>query len=412
MQWLAIAIPPLIIVTRIVAPFSSIPGSEVVYLQRTAFLVGITILFQILFGHRLPLIAGPSTVLLIGVLASHGFGPGTVNSAIAFGGALLALLGITGFFGHVQRLFTPRVVATVLLLIAFTLTPTISKLLTTANPNTSPLQNLSFASILSILLLTGNRYLKGIWRSTLMVWSMVGGTVLYFLLFPSALEPFDSQLPLISSFFSGLTKDFSFDTGVFLSFVFCFLGLLINDLGSIESIAEFLKPKATGSRINRGITLTGVANVLSGILGVVGPVNFSLSPGIVLSTGCASRFALIPTAVILSGLAFFPSLMRIIGSVPSVVIGTVLLYILCFQISAGLAVLFETGAFSLESGLVVGLPLLLANMVAFLPGEVVSAFPLIFRPIFGNGFVIGVALVLVLEHLVFRAARDERKMVE
>lgn len=402
---MAIAIPPLIIVTKIVAPLqSSTPGFEVVYLQKTAFLAGITILFQILFGHRLPLIAGPSTVLLIGVLASHGFGPGPVNSAISIGGILLALVGLAGFFGHIQRLFTPRVVATVLLLIAFTLTPTILRLLTSAAPNSNPLANLLFASVLTIILLAGNRYLKGMWRSTLIIWSMIGGTGLYFLLFPTSFKPFESALPIFSGFFSGLNKDFSFDTGVFISFVFCFLGLSINDLGSIESIAEVLRPKAVKARINRGITITGLANGLSGLLGVIGPVNFSLSPGIVLSTGCASRFALLPTALILSGLAFFPSLMRVIGSVPSAVIGTVLLYILCFQVSAGFQVLWNAGGISLETGLVLGLPLLLANMVAFLPTEIVSTFPLVLRPVLGNGFVVGVGLVLILEHLVFRPA--------
>jgi xanthine/uracil permease len=403
LQWLAIAIPPLIIAAKIVAPLeSSIPGYEVVYLQKTAFLTGITILLQILFGHRLPLIAGPSTVLIIGVLASHSFGPGSVYSAMALGGALLTLIGLTGFFGHIQRLFTPRVVATVLLLIAFTLTPTIVRLLTMAQGSGGSLQNLLFASGLSVALLAGNRYLKGMWRSTLIIWSTVGGTVLYLLLFPTDLGPFDNQLPLVSGFFSGLRKDFAFDTGVFISFVFCFLGLSINDLGSMESITELLKPKAVEGRINRGVTLSGLMNVLSGVLGVVGPVNFSLSPGIVLSTGCASRFVLLPAALVLSALAFFPSLMRMIGSVPPAVIGTILLYILCFQVSAGLSVLWEAQDFSLETGLVLGLPLLLSNIVAILPDEIVSTFPLVLRPVLGNGFVVGVALVLVLEHVIFR----------
>ena len=403
MQWLAIAIPPLIIAAKIVAPVeSSAPGYEVVYLQKTAFVTGITILLQILFGHRLPLIAGPSTVLIIGVLASHSFGTGSVYSAMALGGALLTLIGLTGFFGHIQRLFTPRVVATVLLLIAFTLTPTIVRLLTMAQGSGGSLQNLLFASGLSVVLLAGNRYLKGIWRSTLIIWSTVGGTVLYLLLFPTDLGPFDNQLPLVSGFFSGLRKNFVFDAGVFISFVFCFLGLSINDLGSMESIAELLKPKAVEGRINRGVTLSGLMNVLSGILGVVGPVNFSLSPGIVLSTGCASRFVLLPAALVLSALAFFPSLMRVIGSVPPAVIGTILLYILCFQVSAGLSVLWEAEDFSLETGLVLGLPLLLSNIVAILPDEIVSTFPLVLRPVLGNGFVVGVALVLVLEHVIFR----------
>jgi xanthine/uracil permease len=403
LQWLAVTIPPLIIVTKIVAPLeSSAPGFEVAYLQKTTFLAGITILLQVLFGHRLPLISGPSTVLLIGVLSSHSFGPATVYSAIVFGGALLALVGLTGFFGHIQRLFTPRVVATVLLLIAFTLTPTILRLLTAAPANESSFRNLLFASLFSIALLAGNRYLKGLWRSTLIIWSMVGGTALYLLLFPSAFKHFDNQAPLISGFFSGSGINFAFDAGVFISFVFCFLGLSINDLGSIESIAELLKPKAVEARINRGVTLSGLMNILSGILGVVGPVNFSLSPGIVLSTGCASRFALLPAALLLSALAFFPYAMSIIGSVPSPVIGTILLFIICFQVSAGLSVLWEAEVFSLETGLILGLPLLLSNIVAFLPGETVSTFPVILRPVLGNGFVVGVVIVLILEHVIFR----------
>ncbi len=403
MQWLAVAIPPLIIAAKIIAPLeSSVPGYEVAYLQKTAFLTGITILLQILFGHRLPLIAGPSTVLLIGVLASYSFGPGSVYTAMALGGALLALVGLTGIFGHIQRLFTPRVVATVLLLIAFTLTPTLVTLLTAAQGSGRSLQNLLFAVGLSTALLAGNRFLKGIWRSTLIIWSTLGGTVFYLLLFPADLRPFDDQLPLVSGFFSTPIKDFAFDTGVFISFLFCFLGLSINDLGSMESIAEILKPKAVGGRINKGVTLSGLMNVLSGILGVVGPVNFSLSPGIVLSTGCASRFVLLPAALVLSALAFFPSVMRVMGSIPSAVIGTILLYILCFQVSAGLSVLWEAEDFSLETGLVLGLPLLFSNIVAILPDEIISAFPLVLRPVLGNGFVVGVALVLILEHVIFR----------
>ena len=39
-------------------------------------------------------------------------------------------------------------------------------------------------------------------------------------------------------------------------------------------------------RIFRGITVTGICNVLAGCLGIIGPVNYSLSPGVVMSTRC------------------------------------------------------------------------------------------------------------------------------
>ncbi len=162
-------------------------------------------------------------------------------------------------------------------------------------------------------------------------------------------------------------------------------------------------------RINRGLTFTGTANILAGFFGVVGPVNFSLSPGVILSTGCASRYTLIPTAVILFLLSFSPALMGVIGMIPSVIIGSVLVYILCFQIVAGLVLVFKSeDEFQVETGLVVGLPILLGTVVAFLPAGIIDTFPATLRPVMGNGFVIGIFTAFFLEHLVFRQKKRSR----
>jgi hypothetical protein len=46
--------------------------------------------------------------------------------------------------------------------------------------------------------------------------------------------------------------------------------------------------------------------------------------------------------------------------------------------------------------------LLLGTVIAFLPTAVVQEIPALSRPIPGNGFVVGVAAALALEHVVFR----------
>ena len=93
----------------------------------------------------------------------------------------------------------------------------------------------------------------------------------------------------------------------------------------------------------------------------------------------------------------------LIGNVPPVVIGSVLTYILSAQIIAGLMVVFESGEeFQFTSGLVIALPVLLATIIAYLPVGVVNTFPTILRPVLGNGFVVGVVTVLMLEHIVFK----------
>ena len=77
-------------------------------------------------------------------------------------------------------------------------------------------------------------------------------------------------------------------------------------------------------RIFRGITVTGICNVLSGRSGIVGPVNYSLSPGVVMSTGCASRFTLIPAAIVIGIVGLSPAAIAFLGGVPSVIVGCVM----------------------------------------------------------------------------------------
>jgi xanthine/uracil permease len=325
-------------------------------------------------------------------------------TSLMIGGLVLALFSTTGLFGRLRKLFTTRVVAVVLLLIGFTLMPTVMNLITRPGGRSSAWANLFFAFGLTLGLIVLQKHLKGIWKSTLIVWVMFLGSLGYFLIFPEEWSIGNlSGLASFSFFGQHFISGLSFEPGVLVSFLICFLALSINDLGSIESMEEILNPSQMPQRINRGITLTGMANILAGFFGVIGPVNFSISPGVILSTRCASRYTLIPAAILLFLLSFSPAATGVIGIVPPVIIGSVLLYILCFQVGAGIVLVSKTeGDFQFETGLVIGLPLLLGTMVAFLPAGVIETFPLILRPVLGNGFVIGIFTAFFLEGVIFR----------
>ena len=45
---------------------------------------------------------------------------------------------------------------------------------------------------------------------------------------------------------------------------------------------------------------------------------------------------------------------------------------------------------------------MLSIIISFLPNSIVNIFPVILRPILGNGFVVGVLAVLIMEHLIFK----------
>jgi xanthine/uracil permease len=266
------------------------------------------------------------------------------------------------------------------------------------------LPNLLFALAFIFAMFVGQRRLTGIWKSTLILWAMLFGSLVYFLLFPDSIASFKAgNEGLVWRLFSNLTTDLSLDPGVLIAFLFCFLALMINDLGSIQSIHEVVKPSGLPQRITRGITVTGLTNMLSGFFGVLGPVNYSISAGVIISTGNASRFTLAPAALLLVLLSFSPVAVGFIGGVPSVITGSVLLYVLCAQVSAALMVVFESKeGFQFFDGLILGLSVLLGTIIAFLPSEAVNTFPSVLKPILGNGFVVGVITALILEHLVFR----------
>ena len=409
LQWFAIAVPTVIIVGKIVAGLHfEDPGGQIIYLQKIFFITGISLLAQLLFGHRLPLISGPATILLVGILAGLQSGFGAIYTAIAIGGLVLFLLNAAGLFNYLKALFTAPVVATILILIAFTLTPMILDLIVSPAAPERALPNLCFALIFVLLLFGIHRRLRGFWGSTLLLWALIGGTAAYLLIFPGSLE-LTRAGGTVSGFFVNMNLKPVFDPGLIVSFLICFLALSINDLGSIYSVAGLLKPAQMPGRISRGLSITGLLNFISGLLGVIGPVNFSLSPGVIASTRCGSRFTLMPAGIILLLISFVPPAIAVMGAVPQAVIGSILLYIMCSQLAAGLTMALDTEeGFTFEKGLVMGLPLMLGIIISFLPDGVTGAFPVMIRPVLGNGFVVGVLAVLVMEHLIFRKKTGEK----
>ena len=403
LQWLAITLPGVLIIGKVVGVFHfTQPAEQIFYLQKIFFVTGLSLFFQLLCGHRLPLIMGPAAVLLVGIIATRGFELESIYTAIFVNGLLLAFLSFSGLFGQIRRFFTTTVVAVVLLLIAFTLTPTILNLMIAGNAVPSPLSRLIFAFFFIPGIFFAERWLKGVWKSVLVVTAMALGSLLYFLCFDISLAGGISENPAWFDWpLRQLTTALSFDWGVILSFLFCFMALAVNDLGSIQALKEFFPLADMDRRTRNGMTLTGLSNCLSGFLGVIGSVNYSISPGIVLSTGCASRFTLLPTAVVLILLSFSPAAIACMAAIPRLVIGCVLFYILANQVAAGLMVATAgRKIFSFKDGLGIGIPVLFGTVLSFLPAHVVAEFPEFLRPIVGNGFVMGVLASLLVEHVL------------
>ena len=100
LQWLMICIP-VVLTSTFVAP----EGEMVFFTQKLFAVCGVAIIAQVLWGHRLPLVAGPAAVLLMGVIAaaSQGHGATTIYPSMIIGGALVTLLAAIGALKYIQR---------------------------------------------------------------------------------------------------------------------------------------------------------------------------------------------------------------------------------------------------------------------------------------------------------------------
>jgi xanthine/uracil permease len=58
--------------------------------------------------------------------------------------------------------------------------------------------------------------------------------------------------------------------------------------------------------------------------------------------------------------------------------------------------------FQITDGLVIGLPLMLATVITFLPADFLYGLPPALQPVLGNGFVVGITAALVMDHWIFR----------
>ena len=395
MQWFILSVA--VISTSVFVAQGS-PAERLFFAQKLFAVIGVTGVVQVLFGHKMPLVVGPASVLLVGVLSSLSAGApvGAIYTSIAIGGALILLLSFGGMMSKVRKLFTPRIVVVILMLIAFTLAPVIKNLIFPERAEAEQhLFGLIFALVGCVGMVLLNRTLTGVAKSLVVPIALIVGSAAYYLLFPL------QQGAVVEGTFRGqLFNDFSFDWGLLVAFVICYIALLINDIGSIESLGVMLNAEDMGGRLKRGVRITGAMNIVAGSMGVLGPVNYSMSPGVIASTGCASRWALLPATLLLVLCSLFPDVIFILTSIPNQVIGVILLFLMGTQLSAGLEMAYSTKAISSFSGaLTISLPIMVALLFQLMPRGIV---PSVIEPLVGNGFAMGVITVLVMEHLINR----------
>ncbi|HAA01927.1 MAG TPA: hypothetical protein DCE18_00985 [Syntrophobacteraceae bacterium] len=405
LQWAAIVFPSLIIACALAGQALKLgPDAQVRFLQLTLLVSGAFCVIQTLWGHRYPILEGPATALLLTFIGlAHG-GIQTIQGGLLLGGLLLVIAGTFRVLRSLMRWFTPNVVGVILLLIAFTLLPHLLPRVSGTNPQHPAGQYTIFTFCLMLILVIAflSRRLKGFWQTIAMFLGVLLGTAVFGILgwiewHPVAMAPwFAAPRPWPLTFPR-------FEWPAMLAFALAYVAVMVNSVGSIQGIASVTDLNRLPKALHRGILINGLSGICCGLVGIVGTVSYSMSPGVVLITRVASRFAITFCGVIVAGTAFAPKLAALFAVVPGPVIGAALCVGLGGQIGAGLAIIHgQERRLSGRDYLVIGIPIIVGTLVSLLPTAFFTDIPTAVQVLLGNGLIMGILLVLLMEHGLLR----------
>jgi xanthine/uracil permease len=372
--------------------------------QRVLLVSGLSMIVQFFLGHRYPMQEGPSTAVTLTFIALAPYGGSVLEGGMIAGGACLLVVSLGNLLRHAERLFTENVTGVIILLIAFSLLASVVPKLagiSKAHPEGQPLALLLAFAVLCIVCMFTMTF-GGLWRSFAILIGMAAGYLLCFLLGEVDFGPirqaswhaWPGWLPF------GPPRFF---LPAVLSFVFAYLVVLTNFMGSLYGMAEVFQHRDLGERIRNGLGVTGAAGIAAGMAGALGTVPWSTSPGVVLITRVASNYAQLACGFILTGSAFIPKLGAVLASVPDPVIAGGILVILATQVGLGIGTVTRGKTrFSSRDGLIVGLPVLLGTALPLLPSGFFHKVPILLAAFLRNGLAVGMLAVMLLEHVLMK----------
>ena len=405
LQWTLMTLPIVAISTNLAAEYLGYGGAMKAALgQRFLILVGLTMILQSGWGHRLPMIDGPAGALLLLFITLAPYGESTVRGAMIAGGVILALCSHLGLIRRLEVLFSTNMVGTVILLIAFATMPFVLPLALGKGPG-HPLGDPWAAGMalgVALLIPTLGHWLSGFPKSVSVFISLIIGTGVF------ALSGRVESADISSVAWFGLPLPWpqgapSLDLPGLVAASLAYLVIVLNLKGSLAAVMSLVGGDGAASRMKRGSAMFGWAGALAGLFGAYGPVSYAYSPGVILATGVGSRFATLTAGAIMLGLGFCAKLAALLTLVPLPVIAAAMVAAMSGQIGSGLNLLFEKRR-TLEGRdyFIIGLPLLLGTLASLISRDFIALLPSFVGPLVGNGMVVGLLCLILLERLLLR----------
>lgn len=383
-------------------------------MARAFILTGIACLVQALFGHRLPLMEGQSGLWWSVILSLAAIGSGSplqlseiggnLALGIMIGGIIVAALGAAGFHQWLGRLFTPVVMAVLLILLSTQLITIFFHGMLGISQG-GPIHPGIAALSLAIAVLVGSLTLFGrrLWSNFAILIGLTVGWVAYVFMFGSAGDPV--AVPT----WRDITQPFAFGAlpgfgghlrpGLVITAIFTALMNTTNTIATLRAAEPLFSVQVPARAYRRSLLYSGLLTAVSGICGQVPYAPYTSSIGFLRTTRLLERTPFLIGAGLFAVFGFIPQLSGLFATLPYSV-GASVLFIAYLQLFGaalqnldGMTFNFRT-VYRIALPVLVGLALQCTDTAAFN-----SQSPLI-RPLLSNGMLVGILISILLENLL------------
>lgn len=400
-----IYVPPFIIATALALVAPDATG----LIQSTFLAAGLASLIQVLFYLKLPVCQGPSFVpigAIIGIYLGSG-GMGSVLGASIVGSILIVLLGYSGIYKYIVRNYIPSIVSgTIIMIVGLTLLPAaFNGNIYIATPTLTINQNIILALITAFTLVffsTLGNYFKSFARvfqiSSVIIALSVGTFAAYLM------GGFNFDTIKEANFFSFpkfafIDYNIEFNVAAIITMIVIYMVLLAETTGTWYAVSSVIDEKLTDTQVNKGVIGEGLGCLVSALVGSTPVTGYSTNAGVISITGVASRKVFVFASGWFILLSFLGKLAAIINSIPASVIGGVFAVVCMIIMLNGFRVV-KNEDFSERELYIIGIPLIFAIGLLFIPKEVVNGTPQMIQYLLNSPIAIGAIVAILMNKIM------------
>ena len=408
--------PPLII-----GQLAGLSPEEIgVLIASCLFMGGLATILQTVgvpfFGSQLPLVQGVSFagVATMGAIVTNGGGlPAVFGSVIA--ASVIGLL-IAPIFAMVIRFFPPVVTGVVITTIGLTLLPVAARWAmggnATADDFGSP-QNLLLAFVTLLFVLILSKVPIGAVSRLSILLAIVAGTI--FAAFLGRVDFSQVGEGAIFAFPTPFAFGWpTFEIAAIISMFIVILVTLTETTADILAVGEIVGTKVDKKRIADGLRADMLSSAVSPVFGTFTQSAFAQNVGLVAITGVKSRFVVTAGGVVLVILGLLPVLGRVVGEIPSPVLGGAGIVLFGSVAASGIRTLAKVD-YRGNMNLIIVAASLGIGMLPIAAPTIYDQMPDWFNTIFHSGIssaaVAAIFLNLLFNHVGARRSKDANSFV-